>query len=164
MQAKPGFVWTIDSYSRDGKLIDTETAHNLLPEQGLNHWLSILLKSGTQVGTWYIGLFTEDYTPVPTDTAATLPNDAKEFVGYVGATRKAFNAGDIVGGECNNFDNVTELEFTQDATIRGGFLISSSGKGAASGTLLSVVKFTSPKVREAGEVLKVRAGIGLVSF
>lgn len=164
MQAKPGFIWTFDSYSRNGDLIDTETIHNLLPEQGLNHWISILLKSGTQVGTWYIGVFSNDYSPVPGDTAATLPSAAGEFVDYVGSTRKAFVPGDVVSGECNNFSSPAELEFTADGTIRGGYLISSSGKGANSGTLLSAVKFTTPKMRETGEVLKIRAGIGLVSF
>lgn len=164
MHGKPGFIWTFDSYSREGKLIDTETIHNLLPEQGLNHWLNVLLKSGTQVPTWYIGLYSGDYTPVPGDTAATFPGTASEFTNYAGSTRPTFAAGDVVGGECNNYAVPAEIVMGGPATLRGGFLISSSGKGATSGTLLSAVKFPSPKARDTGETLRIRVGIGLISF
>lgn len=164
MQAKPGFVWTIDSYSRDGKLIDTEVKKNLMPDQGLNHWLSVLVKAEPQITTWFIGLFGEDYLPQPSDEMSMLPVAAGEVTDYLGSTRKTFNPGDVIGGECNSYASPAEFEFTSLKTVRGAFLTSSSGKGAVSGKLLSVVKFATPKVKETGEILRVRATLGLVSF
>lgn len=164
MHGKPGFIWTFDSYDRCGRLIDSETQHNLLPDQGVNHWLGVLLKSVSQVPTWYIGLYSGDYIPQAGDTMSDFPVSATEISTYSGATRKPFVPGEISAGECNNFDSVAEFEFTSDVTVRGGFLASSSGKGASSGVLLSAVRFTSPKARETGEILKVRAAVGLISI
>ena len=164
MHGKPGFIWTVESYSRDGELLDSETQHNLLPEQGLNHWIGVLLNKSPQVPTWYIGLYSGNYTPVPGDTAATFPVDASEFTAYPGPTRPVFNPGHVVGGECNNYASPVEIVMSADATLYGGFLISSSGKGALSGTLLSAVKFPSPRIRETGETLRIKVGVGLISF
>ena len=48
-------------------------------------------------------------------------------------------------------------------TVYGGFLSSSSVRGGTTGTLLSVVRFSTPKVLENGSELRVSAGITLAS-
>lgn len=164
MHGKPGFIWTVESYSRDGKLLDSETRHNLLPEQGLNHWVDVLLGLGSQNNAWHIGLYAGDYTPVPGDTMANFPVSATEFVNYMGTGRKPYTPGTTTSGVNSNFNAPAEFEFTADGTVYGGFLASSSGKSATSGVLLSAIRFAVPKYRELGEVLKVRAAVGLVSI
>lgn len=155
---KPGFIWTFEG--ADGVV---QRVHNLMPDQALDHWLSVLLKSGTQNANWYIGVYGNDYSPIPGDTAAAMPGTAGEVTTYAGSTRPLFVPGDIVAGEVSNSASLAELTFTADATIRGAYLISSSGKGATTGVLLSAVKLSSPKVVASGEILRIGAGVGLLS-
>ena len=56
-------------------------------------------------------------------------------------------------------------EFTSNAdkTIYGGFMSSASAKGATSGVLSSIVRFSSPKTFSIDTVLRVSAGLTLVS-
>lgn len=50
----------------DGQYIRQQEGedHNLIPDAGLNHYLDIVLGAGTQVTTWYFGLFKSNWTPV----------------------------------------------------------------------------------------------------
>lgn len=159
---RAGFVYTVEVV-KDGIVQSTEVVHNLLPVEGINAILSAALKGGTQVTTWYIGLFEGNYTPLTTDTAATFPGAATETTTYAEATRVEWAEGNIVTGALDNA--ATRAEFTSNAlkTIYGGFISSAPAKGATSGTLLSVVRFSSPKTFEAGSVLRVTAGFSMTS-
>lgn len=163
MHSNPGLIWTIEHLAKDGQVLDTETIHNLMPTQGLNHWIDVLLGKTAQNAQWYIGLFATDYTPLPTDTANSFPADAGEFTGYSGTTRLPFTVPNAAGGEADNFGAPAEFNFTAGATIYGGFICSSSGKSATSGVLLSATRFAVPKVKEFGEMLRVKAVLGLLS-
>ena len=57
---------------RDGKVIDEWEDHNIVVNEGLNSLLDIMFHGTTQIGTWYLGLFEANYTPVATVTAATI--------------------------------------------------------------------------------------------
>lgn len=157
-----GFQYLIEVV-KNGVVIDSEVVHNLLPEEGIAHILSAALKGGTQVSTWYIGLFEGNYTPVPTDTAATFPGAATECTAYAEAARQEWVEGSIVSGTLNN--SASRAEFTSNAnkTVYGGFVSSNPTKGATSGTLLSVVRFSSPKTFDSGSVLRVTAGFTMTS-
>lgn len=161
MHAKPGFIWTLEHLSKDG--VVTEVQHNLMPLEGLNHWIDTLLGKTPQQAQWHIGLFSGDYTPVPGDAAQTFPVQATEFTGYEGATRLTFAASAASGGEANNHAKVAEFTFTTPGTIYGGFLASAAGKGATSGVLLSAVRFAVPKPKEVGDILRVKVALGLES-
>lgn len=161
MHAKPGFIWTFEHLSKDGHVVDVQ--HNLMPLEGLNHWIDVLLGKAPQQALWHIGLFSGDYTPVPSDTALTFPVQATEFTAYEGAGRKPFVAAAASGGESHNHATPAEFTFTGNGTIYGGFISSASGKGATSGVLLSAVRFAVPKTKEPTDVLRVKAVLGLIS-
>lgn len=161
MHAKPGFIWTFEHLSKDGHVVDVQ--HNLMPLEGLNHWIDVLLGKTPQQAQWHIGLFSGDYTPVPGDTALTFPVQATEFTAYEGVGRKTFVVASASGGEAHNHATPAEFTFTANGTIYGGFISSASGKGATSGVLLSAVRFAVPKTKEPTDVLRVKAVLGLIS-
>lgn len=157
-----GFTYLVETV-RDGIVIDSEIVTNLIPEEGLNHIISVTLSQGVQVPTWYIGMYGNDYTPQPTDTMATLPALAGEITAYVSPTRHTLLVGAASGGAADNSDSRAEVEFTAATQVKGGFICSSPTKGANSGILISVVQLPSPKPVAAGEILRVTAGLGLIS-
>jgi hypothetical protein len=154
---KMGFTYTIEVL-KDGVVVDTETVHNLMPTEGLNHVLSVALAAGAQAPTWYIGLFEANYTPVAGDTAATFPTSATETTTYVESTRVAFVPGAISGGTVTNSASRAEFTSNSNKTVYGAFLTSASGKGATSGVLLSAAKFSTSKTFDSGSVIRVTAG------
>jgi hypothetical protein len=160
-EAAIGFTWALELVHRDGR-VEREEVHNLIPTEGLNHMMSTVFKGGTQVPTWYIALYEGNYTPQPGLTAASFPADATECTGYNGA-RPQFVAGAVSSGAVDNSSARAEFTFTEDKTVYGGVITSSSTKGSVNGVLTSAVRFSSPKVCEAGAILRVVASNSLTS-
>ena len=88
-EAHLGTTYLIE-HIRAGEVISHEEVHNLIPIEGLNHAVSVIVKQGTQSAGWYIGLFEGNYSPVAGDTAATFPTAAVECLTYAPATRQYF--------------------------------------------------------------------------
>lgn len=160
--AKSGFTYTVEVV-KDGVVVDSEVVHNIMPIEGLNHVLGVTLLGASQVTQWYVGVYENDYTPLPGDDMATFPGLAGESTAYVNATRHALTMGAASGGVSDNSAARTEIEFTATKTIRGGFIASTPTKGATAGVLLSAVKFATPKAVEAGAILRLTAGLQLTS-
>ncbi len=148
---------------KDGVVVDSEVVDNIVPTEGLNHVLNTVFKGGAQISSWYLGVFKGNYTPVPGDTAATLPGAAVESADYTGTNRPAFVPGSVAGGAVSNSATVAEFSFSVPAVIYGGFMTSAQARGATTGVLMSVVKFASAKSVDAGALLRVTAGITLTS-
>ena len=159
---KPGFTYVIE-HVRDGRVIDREVQHNLVPVEGLNHFAGVALKGTSQVTAWYVGLYEGNYTPQVTDTAAALPAAATEVTAYSEATRVALTLGSISGGAVTNTASPAEFTATSAKTVRGGFISSASAKNATTGVLTSVVKFASPKSLDTGDKLRITAGFTFTS-
>jgi hypothetical protein len=160
--AAGGFVFTVETV-KNGVVIDTEVVHNLWPTEGINHMLNAEFKGGAQASTWYVGLFEGNYTPTIADVASTFPALATECITYVEATRPVWTSGSVVSGNVNNSASKAEFTSSANKTIYGGFLTSAAAKGATSGVLGSIVRFASPKAFDADTVLRVSAGLTLVS-
>lgn len=160
---KCGFTYRVEEVDKNGKVLSVEEVHNLVPNQGITHILNVLLKSGAQTATWYIGLFEGNYTPVATDTAATFPASATECTTYAASTRVAYAPGTIGSNMVDNDANRAEFVFNATKTVYGGFISSASAKGSTSGVLLSAVRFNSPKQLDSGSTLRVVAGFSMVS-
>ena len=158
-----GFEYLVEVVDKHGRVRDSEVIKNLMPTEGLNHMLNTELKGGAQVSSWYMGLFSGNYTPLAGDTAATFPGSATESSAYDEATRELLVFGTVAAGAVDN--SAARAEFTMNATVTiyGGFIASASAKGATSGVLLSAVKFASPKALADDEVLRVTAGFTLIS-
>lgn len=164
-RAQAGFTWTIEAI-KDGVVIDREVQHNLIPIEGINYLINAGIKGATQSTSWYIAPFSGSYTPVSTDTAATFPASATEFTGYVETARQTLVLGTTSAGQVDNTASLatfTSPNTVTGATVAGGFITSSPTKGATSGTLISAVRFSSPKPFDQGTVLKITAGFSISS-
>lgn len=162
-KAKLGFTYLVETV-RNGVVIDSEVAHNIIPFVGTNHMLDVLITSGAQVATWFIGLYENGYAPQMNDTMATFPTLAGEISTYTNPSRHEFVAGVPAGGSISNADSRAEFDFTVAKTVRGGFIASTSTKGSTAGILLSAVQFPSPRVVTTGDILRVTAGLELIAL
>ena len=162
INAHAGVNYTIEVI-RGGAVVDSETVHNLMPEEGRNHAVSVITKGATQVPTWYIGLFEGNYVPVDSDKASTFPPSATECTAYLPATRVEFVEGAVAAGVVENTASRAEFTATAAKTIYGAFLVSAQAKGAITGVLMSAARFTAPKVLQIDDVLRVTASFSLTS-
>lgn len=162
INAHAGVNYTIEVI-RGGAVVDSETVHNLMPEEGRNHAVSVITKGATQVPTWYIGLFEGNYVPVDSDKASTFPSNATECTAYLPATRVEFVEGAVAAGVVENTASRAEFTATAAKTIYGAFLVSAQAKGAVTGVLMSAARFTAPKTLQIDDVLRVTASFSLTS-
>ena len=112
---------------RGGKLLGAVRAPNIVVNQGLNALLDIMFHAATQITAWYVGIYEGNYTPVATDTAATITANSASGQSITNAASKA--------------------TFTINATksVYGAFLASASAKSATTGTLFSASKFSAAR-------------------
>jgi phage-related tail fiber protein len=132
-------------HMRNGELIDREELSNLVVNEGLNHILDVVLHGASQVGTWYLGLFEGNYTPVATVTAATITAAATETTAYDESTRVAYDEAAASGQSITNAASKATFTMNASKTIYGAFLISAAAKSATTGVLLSAARFGSSK-------------------
>lgn len=149
-----GGIFTVD-HMRGGLKIDEFEFENLVVNQGLNHILDTVLHGGTQVGTWYLGVFEGNYTPVGGVTAATITAASTECTAYDEATRVAYDEAAASGQSTTNAASRATFTFNATKTIYGAFLVSAPAKSATSGVLLSAGRFTTAKNVEAADQLLV---------
>lgn len=159
-----GFEYTIEVVDKNGVVTDSETVHNLMPTQGMDHLLGVLLLGNSPTTQWYVGVYENPYSPVASDNAATFPALAGESVAYAGTTRLAFTPGTVNLGTIDNSLNPAEFEATEETVFYGGFISSSAARGSTSGILLSAVRFSTPKSVDPTSTLRVTAGFSLVSM
>jgi hypothetical protein len=160
--SRVGFIWDVKHY-RQGRLLDHEVVHNLMPTEGLNYLLDTSVRGVAQLTSWYIGLFEGNYTPVLADTAATFPASATESTAYAEAARQAFTVVAAAGGVLTN--TAAPATFTANAskTWYGGFISSASAKSATTGKLLSAAQFSTAKAVANTDQLIITASITLTS-
>lgn len=158
--AQPGMDYFFE-LEKDGIIIDSWEIHNLVPTVGLNYMSNAMFGDITPIGTWYLGLFANNYVPNSGATAADLPSVIGEFVGYSEAARPIWNRVNTNGTQSNQA-NRAAFTVTASARLYGGFLVSDSIKGAGNGTLLSVARFSTPKDIEPEMVLRVRGDLSLI--
>jgi hypothetical protein len=158
-----GFRYKFEHY-RNGELIGEEIVDNIIPDEGITYLLNAGLNAGSQLSSWFVGIYEGNYTPVAEDTAATFPGSSTEITtAYSEATRVALVPDDIEEGLWSNAGTPAEFTFTAPKTVRGGFISSSGTKGGVTGVLLSAVKAGTARDVIVGDVLKVSTGIVLTS-
>lgn len=159
-----GFIYTIEHIGLDGKVKSVDVVKNLIPTVGLNHILSVTLLTAAQYSNWYLGLYTEDRTPVPSDTLTTLIADCGESAAFGSASRQLVTFPAASAGSTSTSADPNIFTAASPVTITGGFIASGITIGSSSGLLISAAKFTSPKILEAGELLRVPVGISIASI
>lgn len=142
--------------------VERFTDFNLLPQEAVNHIAGLIRGSSAPIANWYVGVFENNYVPTSAVTAADLQTLVGESVAYDEALRPTWS---------NTYDSVSLISnaaskavFTFNATKRiyGAFIVSASGKGGNTGTLLSIARFTTARDLDAGSVLSITAGLTLV--
>lgn len=130
---------------RDGQKIDEWETHNIMTNQGLDHVLDVAVVNGTQIATWYVGLFKGNYTPDGSETGLTIAADSTEATEYTSATRVAY-APDAVSGQ-SVANSTTKASFTINATVTiyGAFLSGDSTKSGTGSTALCISRFTTAR-------------------
>ena len=130
---------------RKGRLIDAFEDPNLVVNEGLNNLLSVYFNGGSQITTWYIGIFEGNYTPAASLTAATVTATSIECTAYDGATRPEYTEAAPSAQSITNSASRASFVFNATKTIYGAFLVSVSAKSATTGTLFSAARFGSAK-------------------
>jgi hypothetical protein len=139
---------------RGDELIDEDVCHNLVTNEGLNHMLGVELYSTAQITAWYLALFTGNYTPLATDTAASLPGNSTECTAYTAGTRPQFVSAAPSGQSVTNSASRASYTFNATVTIYGAFMTSSATISGTSGTSFSAALFgTSKSVVNTDQIL-----------
>lgn len=161
-----GFEWDVKCHS--GKRIISapgrasrplllwhEQFHNLIPTEGLNHIVDVVLNGGTQDTTWFIGLLAASPSPAAGWTATEIASN--DFVNYDEANLQSWSGSAASSGASDNSGSPAVFTIsTNGSSIGGGFLIGTNAKTTPAGTLLSAGAFTGGnKSADDGDTLTV---------
>jgi hypothetical protein len=147
-----------------GDIVDRAIASNLIPTEGLNHVLSVVVAGGTQVNPWYYALFEGNYTPTSALTANNFALTATECTAYDEATRVAFVDGTPSGGVVDNSANRAVFTMNATKTVYGAALLSVAAKSSGSGTLLAAARFPSARGVEDDDEIAGKYTLTLTSL
>jgi len=156
-----GFRYYGEIIAPDGT-VETFEASNLLPQVSINHIAGLIRGSGSPIASWYLGLFENNYVPTSGVTSADIPGVVGECTAYDAATRPLWvNAFDGFAS-IDNLSNRVTFEMNTPKTVYGAFIVSSNVKAGNSGLLLSIARFNTAKVLDAGTQFSLAAGITLI--
>lgn len=151
---------------RDGVVIDEWTANNKIPNEGLDYILNTAYRGTTQISTWYVGLFSNNYTPAAGATGASIDGvTIVELTTYSG-NRPAAALAAASGQVTTNSASTADFTMTGGGTLRGGFLVQAQAKGtsgAGNGTLISVVNTGADRTVQTGDIIKVTVSASAAS-
>ncbi len=162
INAIPMGVFDVD-HRRAGGLLARTAGSNVIPTEGLNHILSVTLAGGSQVLTWYMGLFEGNVTPASSLTAATFTSTTTECTAYDETTRVAYQEGTAAGGVIDNASNRAIFTMNATKTVYGGALLSASAKSSTTGSLLAAARFATPRNVVDDDELSCRYTLTLTS-
>jgi len=160
--AAVGGVFTYE-HVRDGKVIDTWHSHNIIVNQGLNHILDVVLHGTAATNPWYIGVFEGNYTPLATDTAATIVAAATECTAYTEGVRQTYVEAAASSQVTTNSASKATFTFNATKTIYGAFLSSVSTISSTSGVLLAADKAATAKSVTSGDQILVTYALTLTA-
>lgn len=166
MKALSKTIWVLD-HLRGGKLLNRQTALNLLLTEGANYitGLGFAASPPTAISAWYIVLFENDYTPLAADTYAS--NGWTELTAYDETTRPVWTPGSVAGGSVDNSASKATFTINATKTIYGGVLLgggsapSTKSNTAGGGTAYAGVRFSASRAVQSGDVLKVTAIVSI---
>lgn len=149
-------------YSEDGQLKSIDELKNLIPTEGLLEFLK-LINGQSSAGNKYIGLGTATYTPVATETGATVSGNVAEWVGYTESTRPQWIIPSVTTNTIDNSASLAVFTSNSGATLKNVFLISDSTKGGTTGKLFSILSLPSARTLVSGDVIRIQFGLTVIS-
>lgn len=159
-----GTLWEFEHY-RKGQLIDQWQQGNVNTNEGLDAFLDIMFHASTQITTWYMCTFENDYTPLVTNTYA-VPGYT-ECTAITEATRPAFDEAAASSKVLTNSANKATFTYNATKTIYGASLVgggtdgNTKGNTAGGGTLFASSKFDASKSVVSTDVLLATCTITL---
>jgi hypothetical protein len=149
-----GGEFTVE-HRRAGELVGASVEPNTVVNEGLDHILSVIFNSGTQVTTWYVAIFEGNYTPQSTDTASNIASNSTESTAYDEATRVEWVEAAPSGQTVTNSANRATFNINATKTIYGAFLISDNTKSGTTGTLMAASRFSASRNVVSGDDLLI---------
>ncbi|WEE79473.1 hypothetical protein LZ683_08970 [Comamonas testosteroni] len=150
---------TYRSTDASGKSVDS---HNRVTKEGLLHLLNVSLGKAPKPAQYYIALFSGSAAPADNWQAANFAAVASEIVslseGYTLATRIPCDYENAsTDTHIDNYGREVEVTFATAASINvtGAALLTASGKGATTGTLVSASLYPAPYTFMNGNTFKV---------
>ena len=152
----------------EGNLKWEETIKNLVTTEGLNYLMNAAFKSGTQIGTWYVGL-KDTGAANAADSAANInasPHAWTEYTEYNESNRQTLSLGTVTAGSVDNSGGVASFTIASPAPdVYGVFVVDDNTKaGASPATVLyGVGDFASAKVVDPNDTLNVTVTLSAAS-
>ena len=140
---------------RDRRVIDEFDCENIVVNQGLNYLLGAALGAQSVVTSWYIALFSNNYTILASDTASTIAANAGEVTQYTAGVRQPWTSAPPSAQSISNSASQASFTFNATVTVYGAFLISTLAINGTSGTLFSGAQFGSPKSVVNSDILQL---------
>ncbi|MCD6250182.1 MAG: hypothetical protein J7J98_07635 [candidate division Zixibacteria bacterium] len=150
-------LWHVVHKNRFGKVLSEEWFKNLITNEGLDYALNALAHGGTAISAWYFAPFSNDYTPLATNTYAS-PGYTEMTTLYNEATRQEWAEGASSGQSITNAVAAT-ITATGAVTVYGAGIVgggtdaNTKGDTAGGGTLLASGKFATGKTLAESETL-----------
>lgn len=150
---KVGGIFRAICVRPDGTIRWEDTAENLVVNVGLNHILDVVLLSGTQDTTWFVGLTNGSPTPASGDIM-TSHSGWTENANYSG-NRKAYSA-IRTNQTVSNSASKAAFAITSNTQTLGGAFINTDTSGTA-GILLCCAAFSGGnKAADSGDTVNVQ--------
>lgn len=164
--AQCGFIYDVNTRRKtDGSMVGRITGNkNRMPAEGINDVVTAYFKGGAGPANLYIGLWSGAHVPTGAETAANLASLVTEVTNYSQATRMALDLGAVVDGLVSNAAALARFDMLGSAVVNGAFLSTASAKGAATGKILSVVRFANPRSVDETVYLEVLTGFQFISL
>lgn len=142
-----------------GELIESEVKFNRIPQAGLDFLIQSPFGLVAPVPNFYCALFSNNFLADANTSAADLPGVMGEFTAYSEATRPAWVHTYNGAGTIDNFASKAIFTPTADGVAYGSVIVANPTKGANSGLLLSVARYSTVKPLSVGMEAKLLCGI-----
>lgn len=143
---------------------EPEYSDNLLVTEGRDYMQNVAFAGGAQIGTWYIAIFSGAVTPLASWDASNFAASATEITTqYDEASRPEWTPTAVDDGVISSYTAKSSFTANDSITVRGAALISSSAKGATTGTLAAASRFGADKSLVDGEIIDVGYQITLTA-
>jgi hypothetical protein len=160
-KSRAGGVFKITCHDPQGNLKWEAESRNLVVNVGLQYMNAAALGGGSQVTTWYIGLYgaASSNNPAAGDTMLSHIGWT-EVTAYSNATRPTCTFGTATTADPSVITNTSSpaaFNINGTTVVGGAFLTSNNTKGGTTGTLFSAADFAAPGDRSvaSGDTLNV---------
>lgn len=157
-------LYKVECFDRQGILRWTETARNLVVDEGLDDILDKYFKGSSYTAAWYVGLIDDaTFTAIAAgdtasgikDTAPVGTNDWLELEDYTESVRQTLTLGTVASQSVDNAASKAAFSINASVTVKGAFVVTSNVKNGTAGVLYGAAAFAASRVAESGDTLNV---------